>query len=54
MILTATKAGRAPAGPPAGSAKSFMVTGLSCAKTYYFALKTSEDVADTSAISKAS
>ena len=48
---TATQATGEPAPSVAGSAETFTVTGLSESTTYYFAIKTSDEVPNESAIS---
>ena len=48
---TATQATGEPSPSVAGSAETFTVTGLSLATTYYFAIKTSDEVPNESAIS---
>jgi hypothetical protein len=48
---TATQAGGEPAPLVAGTAQSFTVTGLSCGTTYFFALKSSDEIPNISAIS---
>ena len=48
---SATQATGEPAPQVAGSAETFTVTGLSVATTYYFAIKTSDEVPNESALS---
>ena len=48
---SATLASGEPSPQVAGSAESFTVTGLSASTTYYFAIKTSDEVPNESAIS---
>ena len=48
---SATQATGEPAPSVAGSAETFTVTGLSASTTYYFAIKTSDEVPNESAIS---
>ncbi|HUW82233.1 MAG TPA: fibronectin type III domain-containing protein, partial [Phycisphaerae bacterium] len=48
---SATQATGEPAPQVAGSAESFIVTGLSAETTYYFAIKTSDEVPNESALS---
>ena len=48
---TATQATAEPAPSVAGSAETFTVTGLSASTTYFFALKTSDEVPNESALS---
>ncbi len=48
---SATQVGGVPFPQTAGSAESFTVTGLGTGQTYYFAIKTSDEVPNVSAIS---
>ncbi len=48
---TATQASGAPVPSSAGSAESFVISGLSSEQTYYFAIKTADEVPNWSAIS---
>ena len=48
---TATQASGEPAPQVAGSSETFTVTGLSASTTYYFAIKTSDEVPNESALS---
>jgi methionine-rich copper-binding protein CopC len=50
-FLSANKVLDAPAPKPAGSAESFEVTGLTSSTTYYFAIKTADEMSNWSEIS---